>query len=92
MAPKSVLVNGGLAAEAVADNRAAMVVQQISELIGVPGITLLGPLPAEIQSETIYAGAVASNTAASAAARAFLSALASPAAKTVLIEKGMMPP
>jgi molybdate transport system substrate-binding protein len=92
MAPKSVLVNGGLAAEAVADGRATIVVHQISEIISVPGVTLVGPLPPEIQSETIYAGAIASNTAAPDAARAFLAALTDPAAHAVLIEKGMMPP
>jgi molybdate transport system substrate-binding protein len=92
MAPKSVLVNGGLAAEAVADGRAAIVVHQISEIISVPGVTLVGPLPAEIQSETIYAGAIAWNSAVPDAAAALLAALAGPAAHTVLTDKGMMPP
>ncbi|MEA2726641.1 MAG: molybdate transport system substrate-binding protein [Acetobacteraceae bacterium] len=92
MAPKSVLVKGGLAATAVVDGRADIVVQQISEVIAVPGITLVGPLPAEIQNQTIYAGAVAAGSAASDAARAFLAALTSPAAKSVLATKGMTPP
>jgi len=92
MAPKSVLVHGGLAAEAVADGRATIVVHQISEIISVPGVTVVSPLPAEVQSETSYAGAIASNTAAPNAARAFLTALTGPAVHAVLIEKGMMPP
>jgi molybdate transport system substrate-binding protein len=92
MAPKSVLVNGGLAADAVADGRATIVVHQISEIISVPGVTLVGPLPAEIQSETIYAGAISSKSAVPDAAAAFLATLTSPAAHAVLIEKGMMPP
>jgi molybdate transport system substrate-binding protein len=92
MAPKSVLVNGGLAAEAVTDGRAAIVVHQISEIISVPGVTLVGPLPPEIQSETVYAGAIASNAAVPDTARAFLAALTDPAAHAVLIEKGMAPP
>jgi molybdate transport system substrate-binding protein len=77
MAPKTVLVNGGLAAEAVADGRAAIVVHQISEIISVPGVTLVGPLPAEIQSETTYAGAIASNSTSRDTALAFLAAITS---------------
>ncbi len=58
----------------------------------MPGVTLVGPLPAEIQSETIYAGAIASASAAPDAAAAFLTALAGPAGRAVLTDKGMMPP
>jgi molybdate transport system substrate-binding protein len=92
MAPKLVLVKGGLAAEAVANDQAELVVHQISEIIAVPGVTLIGPLPSEIQSETLYAGAVASASAEPDPARAFLAALSDPAARAVLSEKGMMPP
>ncbi|HBK05070.1 MAG TPA: molybdenum ABC transporter substrate-binding protein [Acetobacteraceae bacterium] len=90
MAPKSVLVKGGLAAEAVADGRADIVVHQISEILAVPGVTLIGPLPPDIQNETIYAGAVAAD--APDTARAFLGMLSGPDAKSVLSEKGMSPP
>jgi molybdate transport system substrate-binding protein len=92
MAPKSVLVDGGLAARAVLDGRADIVVQQISEVIAVPGITLVGPLPAKIQNQTIYAGAVAADTSAPAASRAFLAAMAGPDARSALKAKGMLPP
>jgi molybdate transport system substrate-binding protein len=92
IAPKAVLVNGGLAAEAVADGRADIVVHQISEILMVPGVTLVGPLPAEIQSETVYAGAVGTASASPDSARALLAALAGPAARSVLIDKGMTPP
>jgi molybdate transport system substrate-binding protein len=92
MAPKSVLIKGGLAAEAVADGRADIVVHQISEIVAVPGAALVGPLPAEIQNYTVYAGAIATSSTAPDSARAFLTDLASPAARSVLIEKGMTPP
>jgi molybdate transport system substrate-binding protein len=92
MAPKSVLVNGGLAATAVVDGRADMVAQQISEVIAVPGITLVGPLPAEIQNLTTYAGAIAPDSASPAAARAFLATMAGPTARPVLETKGMTQP
>jgi molybdate transport system substrate-binding protein len=92
MAPKSVLIKGGLAATAVADGRADVVVQQISEVVAVPGVTLVGPLPPEIQNQTVYAGAIATDSAVPDAARAFLTTLAGPQARSVLAAKGMTPP
>jgi molybdate transport system substrate-binding protein len=92
MAPKSVLVNGGLAATAVLDGRADIVLQQISEVIAVPGVTLVGPLPAEIQNLTTYAGAPGAGSGAPDAAKAFLAMMAGPDARPVLQAKGMTPP
>lgn len=92
IAPNLVPIKGGLAAEAVVDGRADLVVHQISEIIAVPGVTLIGPLPPEIQNETIYAGAIAAQSPSTAAARDFLAALTGPAAQAVLAEKGLMPP
>lgn len=92
MAPKLVLMKGGLAAEAVVDGRADLVVQQISEIVAVNGVTLVGPLPAEIQNATIYAGAIAAGSATPDHARALLDLLAGPAARPVLLAKGMTPP
>ena len=92
MAAKSVLVSGGLAATAVRNGQADIVLQQISEIIAVPGVTLVGPLPAEIQMRTTYAGAVAANSMRQSAARAFLAAMIEPAAQSVMAAKGMTPP
>jgi len=50
---------------------------------------LVGPLPAEIQNFTNYAGAVSGEARDAAAARALLDLLAGPAAAAVLREKGM---
>jgi len=92
MAPKSVLVNGGLAAATLLDGQADLALQQISEIIAIPGVTLVGPLPTEIQTETTYAGAIAAGSSKTDAAQAFLAAMADPAARPVLTAKGMTPP
>jgi molybdate transport system substrate-binding protein len=92
MAGKSVLVDGALAGTAVVDGRADIVVQQISEIMAVPGIVLVGPLPAEIQNKTEYVGAVAAGSAAKDAGRAFIRVLAGLAARPVLAAKGLTPP
>ena len=92
IAPNLVLVPGGLAAEAVADGRAEMAVQQISEITVVPGVRLAGPLPNEIQNFTIYVGAISANAASPAAARSLLDLLAGPATRPILLAKGMDTP
>ena len=64
--------------------------QQLSELLNVEGIQLLGPLPEPIQLVTTFSaalGAVAPERRA--AAEAFLAYLASPAAEPVKIAQGM---
>jgi molybdate transport system substrate-binding protein len=90
--PKAVLVPGGLVAERVVSGEADIAIHQISEILAVPGATLVGPIPAEIQNYTVYAGGVAAATGDAVAARAFIDALASPAATAVLASKGMEMP
>ena len=92
MAPRLVLVKGGLAAQAVLDGRADLVVHQISEILAVPGVTLVGPLPEKIQHDTVYSGAVSTRSSAPDAARNLLAVLSGPAAGPVLTAKGMQPP
>ena len=101
--PKAVLVPGGLVAERVVNGQADIAIHQISEILAVPGATLVGPLPEAIQNYTVYAGAlsaVASGAAPSApqdaskaqAARELLQSLAAPQANAVLLSKGMLAP
>ena len=89
---KAVLVPGGLVAERVVNGQADIAIHQISEILAVPGATLVGPIPAEIQNYTVYAGGVSMAAAEPAAARALLDLLAGPAAATVLKSKGMEAP
>jgi molybdate transport system substrate-binding protein len=52
--------------------------QQLSELIGVSGIDVVGPLPPEIQYITTFTAALTPACTSAEAARGFLSFLASP--------------
>jgi len=88
---KAVLVPGGLVAERVVTGEADLAVHQISEILPVSGAVLVGPLPADIQNTTTYAGAVSSDTAHAAAGRSLLAAMAGPEALAVLGAKGMTP-
>lgn len=90
--PKAVLVPGGLVAAKVVGGEAEIGLQQISELLAVKGATLVGPLPDEVQTYTIYAGGLSAKAAQPEAARAFLKMLSAPDAAMTIKAKGMVPP
>ena len=69
---KTILIPTGYAAEVVARGEAEMCVHQISEILPVKGVTLVGPLPKELQKITIYSAAVAAKATAAEAGRAFV--------------------
>jgi molybdate transport system substrate-binding protein len=92
MKGKSRLISGGAVAEHVARGEAELGIHQISEILPVKGIALVGPLPAEIQSYTIYAAGVGANAREADAAKDLLKALTGPSVAEVLRSKGMDPP
>ena len=88
---KAVLVQGGAVADKVADGEAEIGVHQISEILPVAGVTLVGPLPADIQNFTVYAAGVGSAAKDTAAAKGFVEFLAGPHALPIIKAKGMAP-
>ena len=89
---KAVLVQGGEVASHIADGEAEIGIHQISEILPVKGVVLVGPLPAEIQNFTVYAAGVAVAAKDGAAARDFVRFLSGPAALPIIKAKGMEPP
>jgi molybdate transport system substrate-binding protein len=75
----------------VADGRAALGFQQLSELATLPGIDVVGPLPPDVQILTVFAGAVATQCDRPDAARAVLDFMSSPAAADVIRRHWMEP-
>lgn len=65
--------------------------QQMSEMIGVEGIDVLGMLPPQIQTLTVFEAAICANVNAPQLARAFLAFLASPDADGAKVRHGMEP-
>ena len=88
---KAKLIHGGAVAEHIANGEAEIGIHQISEILPVKGIVLVGPLPAEIQNYTVYAAGLGANAKEADAAKALLKALSGPAAAEVLKAKGMEP-
>jgi molybdate transport system substrate-binding protein len=73
----------------VADGRAAIGVQQISELLPVSGIEVVGPLPAELQKVTTFSAGMFIGAKEHDAAEALVKAITSPSARAIYIAKGM---
>ena len=65
--------------------------QQLSELMNLEGITLLGPLPPEVQITTTFSAGIASASTQPDAARALIAFLASPATAEAKRRNGMDP-
>jgi molybdate transport system substrate-binding protein len=76
---KTQLVAGGYPAEKVASGEAEMVVHQISEIVPVKGVVLVGPLPGDLQKVTVYSAGLAARSQQPAVGRAFMAFLARPA-------------
>lgn len=90
--PKAKLKRGGYVADLVASGEAELGLHQISEILPVKGVTLVGPLPADIQNFTVYAAGIGAAARDRTAATAFVGLLSGPEAAAVLREKGMEPP
>ena len=75
----------------VASGQVELGFQQLSELMSLPGIAVVGPLPPQIQTITLFCGAVSSGCLQPRAARALLSYVKSPAASALKRRFGMEP-
>jgi molybdate transport system substrate-binding protein len=90
--PKARLKKGGHVADLIVSGDAELGIHQISEIVPVKEVTLVGPLPTEIQNYTVYAAALGANARDSEAAKALIKALGGPGAADLLKSKGMEPP
>jgi molybdate transport system substrate-binding protein len=88
---KAVRQPGGLIGELVAAGKAEIAIQQIPELLAVPGIALVGPLPAEIQLVTVSSAGLFADAEDAEAASGFIRFLLTPAAARVMKAKGLEP-
>jgi molybdate transport system substrate-binding protein len=64
-------------------------IQQLPELKAVPGIDIIGPLPAEVQMVTVFSAGLSTSATNTDGARALIQFLTTPRAKAVMTAKGM---
>jgi molybdate transport system substrate-binding protein len=65
--------------------------QQVSELLPIPGIDYVGPLPPEAQEVTIFSAGIAVGARQPDAGRALIKFLSSPAAAPAITKSGLEP-
>ena len=83
--------DGPRALASVARGQIALAVAPISEILGVEGVALAGPLPRDYQLAVVYAAGVMTKSAAPDVASAFLAYLASPEVRSQLTAAGVEP-
>jgi molybdate transport system substrate-binding protein len=75
----------------VASGKVALGFQQLSELMNLEGVNVVGPLPDAIQTLTIFSGGICASSAAPEAARALLAFMAAPTSAALKRSHGMEP-
>lgn len=86
---KAVVIPAGFTGELVADGRASIAIQQMSELMAVAGIDIVGPLPLEIQDDLVFSSGIFADAANAAAALAFQRYISAPATEALYRAKGL---
>ena len=81
----------GMVGTVIARGEAEIGFQQLSELLPIAGIDIVGPIPAEVQKITIFSGGVAVDSKEPEIAKRFLRFLASPEAAPTIKKSGMQP-
>ena len=90
MLPRSRHIGGGERTGAVvARGEADIAFQQMSELLPVPGIAHITPLPPEVQKVSVFSAGVGATTRDAELARKVIKFLASPEAAPAIIKSGL---
>lgn len=89
--PRLKQIQGEPVGAVVARGEAQIGFQQMSELMPVSGIRIVGPLPAELQTHAIFSAAIPSAATQPDAARALIAFLTSPAAGATIRKSGLEP-
>ena len=88
---KATIASTGFTAERLVSGEADLAVQQISELMVVPGIEVVGGLPAAVQTVAIFSAGVLTASTQPDATADFAKFLASKEAEPVLRRTGLEP-
>jgi molybdate transport system substrate-binding protein len=86
---RKALIVHGLVAESVLRGEADLGIQQVSEILAVPGAMLVGPIPQEVQAYTVFAAGVGAGAKNPAAAHALIKLLTAADTIALAVSKGM---
>ena len=82
---------GTMPGHAVASGRAEVALHQMQELVAVPGVDIVGPLPGDLQAAFVFSAGVHSKAVHRQAAQALVAYLRTRGARAVIEAKGMAP-
>lgn len=88
---RATVIDQGLTAAALLDDRADIAVQQMSELRFVPGARIAGPLPPEVQHYTAFSAGVTARSRKSPAAYSLVTFLGTELARAAYSDAGLEP-
>jgi molybdate transport system substrate-binding protein len=88
---KCIRIDTGMVGTVIARGEAEIGFQQVSELLPIAGIDIVGPIPPEAQKITVYSGGVVADSKQHAIAEQFLRFLASPEAAATIKKSGLQP-
>ncbi len=86
---RATIIPAGFTAERLNAGEADIAVQQISELMAVPGVEIVGSLPGPLGTAATFSGALLAGTAHDEAARRFLALLDDPQTRQAYAEAGL---
>lgn len=89
---KTVFGEGGFIAEKVARGEVEIAFHQITEILPVAGVTVVGPLPAQLQKVTTYSAAIMKAAKHAAEAQSLIDYLASPEGRKAFLDRGFSAP
>jgi molybdate transport system substrate-binding protein len=89
---KATLGEGGFIAEKVARGEVEIAFHQMTEMLPVAGVTIVGPLPAELQKQTVYSGAVMKQARNPREAQALLDYLVAAEGRKAFLDRGFTAP
>jgi molybdate transport system substrate-binding protein len=88
---KSRMIPAEPVGQVVARGEAELGFQQMSELLPVAGIDVVGKLPADVQKVTVFSAGIVVTSKEPGAAAALIAFLASPAAQDAVVKSGLEP-
>lgn len=91
MANKSRQIPAEPVGAVVARGEAEVGFQQLSELLPIPGIKIVGPIPDELQKVTVFSAGIVAKSNFQGAARALIRYLSSPDACTIIEQSALDP-
>jgi molybdate transport system substrate-binding protein len=89
---KTTFGEGGYIAEKVAKGEVDMAFHQITEIMPVPGVTVVGPLPKELNKVTVYTASIMKGAKHTTEAQSLIDFLASPEGRQAFLDKGFSAP